>query len=151
MRKILAVVWSLAGLFTLGCSSPTSVGIRSLAADGADNELALAEKYDGERLRATGTVVTVGQAKREVVNVEYSGGGWAATGRKGYELNPYVSMSPEDGKGGVILFCFFDIEQRGEFAVLERGQLVTVDGTYGSFGKSQGVTMITLWDCSIAN
>ncbi len=46
----------------------------------------------------TGTVVTLGQAKRDVVNVEYSAGGWEATGRKGYELKPHVAMSPEDGE-----------------------------------------------------
>jgi hypothetical protein len=151
MSKTMVAAWSLVGILTLGCSSPTSVGIRTLAADGAANELALDERYEGRELRVTGNVVTVGQAKRDVVNVEYSPGGWAATGRKGYELKPYVAMSPEDGEGGVMLLCFFDIGYRAELAALERGQPVTVDGTYGSFGYTKDVPVIKLYECKIAD
>jgi hypothetical protein len=149
MWKTAAVVWSLTGLFTLGCSAPTSVGIRSLAADGANNELALSERYEGKELRVTGKVVTIGQAKREVVDVEYSGS--SATGRKSYELKPYVALSPDDGEGGVMLLCFFDLDQRGELAELERGQLVTFDGTYGAYGRTKRVPVLRLYDCSIAD
>ena len=153
MWKTTAVVWSSAALFTLGCASPTTVGMRSLAADGANNELALAEQYEGELLRVTGRVVTIGQAKREVLNVEYSPmtmGTGTATGTKGYELKPYVALSPEDGEGGVMLLCFFDLDRRGEVAALERGQFVTVDGTYGAYGRTKDVPVLRLYECSIA-
>ncbi len=75
-----------------------------------------------------------------------------ATGTKGYELKPYVALSPEDGEGGVMLLCFFDLEQRGEVAALERGQFATVDGTYGRLRPHRGRARdpaLRLLDCRV--
>jgi hypothetical protein len=151
--KMMVAGWSLVGVVTLGCAAPTSVGIRALAAEGANNELALDERYEGERLRVTGNVEKLGYWRSEVLNVDYSPGpfGGTATGTKSYDETPYVALRPHDGSGDALLFCFFSPGDRAELAGLGRGQSITLDGTYGAFKRDRSVSMVSLHDCSIAD
>ncbi len=153
MTKTMVAGCSLVAVITLGCSSPTSVRIRALTAEGANNELALDERYDGELLRVTGSVEKVGYWRSKVVKVDYSSGpfGGTATGTSGYKETPYVALRPDEGKADALLYCYFSPDDRAELAALNRGQTLTLDGMYVGFRRDRGVSMVSLRECSIAD
>ena len=132
------------------CARPELVPLRTLAEEAADNEFALADKYEGREISVRGMLVEFGVKRREVVEHDISFiGPYAAFGesRMGYERIPYVLLSPDDGEGGVAAVCYF--EDRDELRSLKRGETKRFVGTFSAYRRARNLPTFVLVQCSL--
>ncbi len=131
----------------LGCGA-TTISLANLLREGHENGPSASQRYEGKKLRITGTVIDLGvkKFKSEAAGARSSAASDqdAATDSEAY---PYVILAPEDPKIGSMV-CWFGRDDRAAVDKLSKGNQVTVVGQFQEYDQDQSGLMAAFGDCS---
>lgn len=144
-RRSLAAGFLVLAVLGLSCTPARSVDMRMLLRRAADNEIALANAYENQRLRVTGRVVDLGyvQDPRNVRGQVDPNG--QVTAQQYSRPRPYVTLAPLDNQPGALVCWMRDDD---DLVLVRRGVVLRVQGYFYLYDR-RGAGAVHLRRCEV--
>jgi len=130
----------------LGCGA-TTVSLTTLLHDARDNQQTASQKYEGKKIRTTGTIIDLGFKRFKSEGSDTRPSPVGSDAAPDAEAYPYVILAPDDPKVGSMV-CWFGRDDRPTVEKLSKGTSVTVVGQFQEYDQDQSGLMAAFGDCS---